>query len=91
MSTFTLMIYDSDTEVIGEQDLTDGEIKCIGSYLQEIEDSVGEDLTDEGRAAIVKMVNLVNTLEEHDPTPWCHFCGAMEQKDCGCPLIPSNH
>lgn len=29
--------------------------------------------------------------EDYDPTPWCHWCGAMEQSDCDCGPIAANH
>jgi hypothetical protein len=28
---------------------------------------------------------------EEDPTPWCHGCGSMTEKDCHCGPICENH
>jgi len=30
-------------------------------------------------------------LDDIDPTPWCHICGAMEKKDCDCGDYAANH
>ena len=30
-------------------------------------------------------------LDEEDPTPWCHICGAKEQSQCDCPPYAENH
>jgi hypothetical protein len=30
-------------------------------------------------------------VEEVDPTPWCHACGAMEQENCDCLPIAENN
>lgn len=27
----------------------------------------------------------------YDPTPWCHICGAREQKQCKCGPYARNH
>jgi heme/copper-type cytochrome/quinol oxidase subunit 2 len=27
---------------------------------------------------------------DNDPTPWCHGCGAMKQRDCDCGPIADN-
>ena len=29
--------------------------------------------------------------QNYDPTPWCHVCGAIEQKDCDCLPIAENN
>jgi len=30
-------------------------------------------------------------LEEEDPTPWCHQCGAMKPDECDCLPIAANN
>lgn len=45
-----------------------------------------------GGAHITNAESLIMMIEDavfqnednYDPTPWCHVCGAMEQKDCDC-------
>ena len=29
-------------------------------------------------------------IDDHDPTPWCHVCGAMRQSRCKCGPIAKN-
>ena len=29
--------------------------------------------------------------EDYDPTPWCHWCGAMTKDACHCGPIADNH
>ena len=29
--------------------------------------------------------------DEYDPTPWCHWCGAVSIEDCDCGSIADNH
>ena len=42
-------------------------------------------------------VGICSDCKEHceyideDPTPWCHWCGAMEQSQCQCGPIAKNH
>lgn len=29
--------------------------------------------------------------DDYDPSPWCQYCGAMEQEHCKCGPIAANH
>lgn len=31
------------------------------------------------------------TGDDDDPSPWCQYCGAMDEKDCDCGPIADNH
>jgi hypothetical protein len=33
---------------------------------------------------------IKETVDNYDPTPWCHQCGAMRQVDCHCGPIADN-
>lgn len=35
-------------------------------------------------------LRAVLELEEEDPTPWCHVCGAKEKAQCDCGPIAEN-
>jgi hypothetical protein len=43
-------------------------------------------------ALIMMIEDAVFKVEDnYDPTPWCHVCGAMEEKDCDCLPIAENN
>ena len=44
-----------------------------------------------GGAGVCIRRYLVAEIVEDDPTPWCHVCGAAEQKNCDCGPIAANH
>lgn len=31
------------------------------------------------------------SVGDDDPTPWCHVCGAMSEKNCNCGPYARNH
>lgn len=45
---------------------------------------------DRYRARVAELAAIKARAVDHDPTPWCHICGAMKKDQCQCPPRAEN-
>lgn len=63
-------------------------IEC--AFQDAIDNEDCSDLLSEMQRGYGELRAIADEIDSHDPTPWCHICGAREKSQCHCGPIAEN-